>query len=188
MLSGKIPIKPLEPGSTKQFRVCNIPQILQHRLWNWIIITNQVWIYKKTTEFKCSREKNIHDSLAMIEDVMMKPVHDINHILRCTTWKIKPQARLGILILSKTYPTKGILSSLSRHARLLFEGFVCRKTVKTRSLISYFNFQVLVQLTILGEHLSNSIHGGNNYLLSSNQPYSSSSSSSFTSYSMWQKG
>jgi len=40
------------------------------------------------------------------------------------------------------------------------EGFVCRKAVKNRSLISYFSFQVLVQLTILSEHLSNSIHGG----------------------------
>ena len=158
MLSGRIPIKPLEIGSTKQFRVCNIPQFLQHRVWNWIINTNQVWIYKKTTEFKCSRK--IHDSLAMIEDVMMKPVHDINHTLRCTTWKTKPQARLSILILSKAYPTKGILSPLSRHARLLAWGFVCRKAVKSRSLISYFSFLVLVQLTILGEHLSNSIHGG----------------------------
>ena len=49
------------------------------------------------------------------------------------------------------------------------EGFVCRKAIKSRSLISYFSFQVLVQLTILGEHLSNSIHGGNNYLSSSNK-------------------
>ena len=46
------------------------------------------------------------------------------------------------------------------------EGFVCRKATKSRSLISYFSFQVLVQLTILSEHLSNSIHGGNNYLSS----------------------
>ena len=46
------------------------------------------------------------------------------------------------------------------------EGFVCRKAIKSRSLISYFSFQVLVQLTILGEHLSNSINGGNNYLSS----------------------
>ena len=38
--------------------------------------------------------------------------------------------------------------------------FVCRKAVKSRSLSSYFSFQVLLQLTILGEHLSNSIHGG----------------------------
>ena len=30
VLSGKIPIKPLETGSTKQSRACNIPQILQH--------------------------------------------------------------------------------------------------------------------------------------------------------------
>ena len=40
------------------------------------------------------------------------------------------------------------------------EGCVCRKAVKSRSLISGFSFQILVQLTILGEHLSNSIHGG----------------------------
>ena len=36
--------------------------------------------------------------------------------------KQKPQARLSILILSKAYPTKGILSLLSRHARLLAGG------------------------------------------------------------------
>ena len=66
------------------------------------------------------------------------------------------------------------------------EGLFCRKAVKSRSLIAGYSFQVIVQLTILGEHLSNSIHGENNYLLSSNQSYSSSSS--FTSYSMWQKG
>ena len=68
------------------------------------------------------------------------------------------------------------------------EGLFCRKAVKSRSLIAGYSFQVIVQLTILGEHLSNSIYGENNYLLSSNQPNSSSSSSSSTSYSMWQKG
>ena len=31
--------------------------------------------------------------------------------------------------------------------------------MKSGSLIGGFNFQVLVQLTILGEHLSNSMHG-----------------------------
>ena len=36
--------------------------------------------------------------------------------------KVEPQARLSILILSKAYPTKGILSPLSRHARLLAWG------------------------------------------------------------------
>ena len=48
------------------------------------------------------------------------------------------------------------------------EGFVLPKSIKSRSLISNFSFQVLVQLTILGEHLSNSIHGGNNYFSSIN--------------------
>ena len=58
MLSGKILIKPIETGSTKQFRACNILQILQYRVWNWIIITNQVWIYKKATKFKSDEKKN----------------------------------------------------------------------------------------------------------------------------------
>ena len=148
VLSGKIPIKPLETGSTKQFRGYNIPQILQHRVWNWIIVTNRVWIYKGTTEFKCSGEMN--DILPTKQDVMMKLVHDVNHILRCTTWKTKPQARLSILILSKAYPTKGILSPLSRHARLLAWGVWFAKSSKSRSLIAGFSFQLLVQLTILG--------------------------------------
>ena len=138
-----------------------------------VIITNRVWIYKSTTEFKFDEKTN--DSLASKPDVMMKPVHDVNHILRCTTWKTKPQVRMSILILSKTCKAFGL------------RGLFCQKAVKSRSLIAGFSFQVLVQLTILGEHLSNSIHGKNNYLLSSNQP-NSSSSSSFTSYSMWQKG
>src|SRR6185503_14724848 len=33
--------------------------------------------------------------------------------------QIEPQARLNILILSKAYPTEGILSPLTRHTRLL---------------------------------------------------------------------
>ena len=42
--------------------------------------------------------------------------------------KVEPQARLSILILSKAYPTKGILSPLSRHAMLLAWGVCfCRK-------------------------------------------------------------
>ena len=37
-------------------------------------------------------------------------------------------------------------------------GLFCRKAVKSRSLIAGYSFQILVQLTILGEHLSNSMH------------------------------
>ena len=47
-------------------------------------------------------------------------------------------------------------------------GLFCRKAVQSRSLILGFSFLVLVQLTTLGEHLSNSIHGGNNYFSSIN--------------------
>ena len=38
--------------------------------------------------------------------------------------KVEPQARLSILILSKTYPTMGIVNPLPRHARVLAGG-VC---------------------------------------------------------------
>ena len=38
--------------------------------------------------------------------------------------KVEPHARLSILILSKAYPTMGILSPLPRHVRLL-AGDVC---------------------------------------------------------------
>ena len=75
--------------------------------------------------------------------------------------KVEPQARLSILILSKAYPTMGILSLIPRHARLFsWRGLFGRKVTKSKSIISNFNFNILVQLTILSEHLSNSIHGG----------------------------
>ena len=142
VLSGKILIKPLEIGSTKHSRVYNIPQILQHRVWNWIIITNRVWIYKSTIEFKCGGK--INDSLATKPDVMMKPIHDVIHILKSTTWKTKPQARLSMLILSKTYPTKGILSPLSRHAKLLAWG-VCfaKKHLKVSPYFQHFSSSLM---------------------------------------------
>ena len=42
------------------------------------------------------------------------------------------------LILSKTYPTMGILSPIFRHARLLAGGLVCQKAAKSGSLFSIF--------------------------------------------------
>ena len=55
------------------------------------------------------------------------------------------------------------------------EGLFRRKTTKSKSLISDFSFKILAQLTLLSEHLSNSIHGGKQ-LFFIIQPYSSSSS------------
>ena len=43
--------------------------------------------------------------------------------------KITPQARLSILILSKAYPSLGILSPLARHAKLLAGGVCFPKSV-----------------------------------------------------------
>ena len=40
------------------------------------------------------------------------------------------------------------------------EDLFRRKATKSKSLISDFSFKILVQLTPLSEHLSNSIHGG----------------------------
>ena len=45
--------------------------------------------------------------------------------------KVEPQTRLSILILSKAYPTMGILSPLPRHVRLL-AGEVCFAEKKLR--------------------------------------------------------
>ena len=83
--------------------------------------------------------------------------------------KFMPQARLSILILSKAYPTKGILSPLTRHEWLLAGG-VC--FAEKRLIVSPY-FQVLAfrfqyRLTILDELLSTNKHGGNNYLSSTN--------------------
>ena len=76
----------------------------------------------------------------------------------------------------------GILSPLPRHARLL-AGWVCfaEKATKSKSLISNFSIKILVQLTLLSEHLSNSIHSGKQ-LFFIIQPYSSSSLFHFLLY------
>jgi len=77
---------------------------------------------------------------------------------------------LGLQILSKAYPTKGILSPLTRHERLLARG-VC---FAEKHLIVSPCFQVLAfrsqfRLTILDEQLSANNHGGK-HLSFINQP------------------
>ena len=54
--------------------------------------------------------------------------------------KVEPQARLSILILSKAYPTMGILSPLSRHAKLFGSG-VCfaERLLLMNPYIQYFS-------------------------------------------------
>ena len=89
MLSGKIPIKPLEQDRQSSPENATFHKFYSTEYEIELILQTKFEFIKKTTEFKCSRKK-IHDSLATIEDVMMKPVHDINHILRCTTRKTKP--------------------------------------------------------------------------------------------------
>ena len=61
------------------------------------------------------------------------------------------------------------------------EGLFRRKATTSKSLISDSSFKILVQLTILSEHLSNSIHGGKQ-LFFIIQPYSSSSLFHFLLY------
>ena len=56
-----------------------------------------------------SPEITITIILAMIYDIIMKPVHDVNFTKYSQDFvKTKSQARLSILILSKAYPKKGI--------------------------------------------------------------------------------
>ena len=61
------------------------------------------------------------------------------------------------------------------------EGLFRQKATKSKSLISDFSFKILVQFTILSEHLSNSIHGGKQ-LFFIIQLYSSSSLFHFLLY------
>jgi hypothetical protein len=49
--------------------------------------------------------------------------------IRCITWNNIYKARLSILILNKTYPSKR-KDFTSNHARLLASGFVCQKATK----------------------------------------------------------
>jgi hypothetical protein len=58
------------------------------------------------------------------------------HII-CITWNNIYKARLSILILSKTYPSKR-KDFTSSHARLLASGFVCQKLLSSESLLSIF--------------------------------------------------
>src|SRR6185503_11918342 len=61
------------------------------------------------------------------------------------------------------------------------ENLFRRKATKSKSLISNFSFKILVQLTILSEPLSKSIHG-EKQLFFIIQPYSSSSLFHFLLY------
>ena len=47
MLSGKIPIKPLETGSTKQIKEYNIPQILQYKYENKLLLETEFGFIKR---------------------------------------------------------------------------------------------------------------------------------------------
>ena len=57
--------------------------------------------------------------------------------------KVEPQPRLSILILSKAYPTLGILSPLPRHANLLARG-VCFAEKQLRACLVGEKIWVLV--------------------------------------------
>ena len=59
--------------------------------------------------FRVYKQRKRKRHLATIYDIMMKPVHDVNLTKYPKNYlKTKSQARLSILILSKTDPTKGI--------------------------------------------------------------------------------
>jgi hypothetical protein len=76
----------------------------------------------------------------------IRPWHRQSRVLREPTWNKSHNARLSILILNKAYPVHGILSHVTRLMKaLMVLGIVFSgKATKSRSLISYFSFQVLV--------------------------------------------
>ena len=59
--------------------------------------------------FRVYKQRKRKRYLAMVYDIMMKPVHDVNLTKHSKDYlKTKSKARLSILILSKADPTKGI--------------------------------------------------------------------------------
>ena len=59
--------------------------------------------------FRVYNQRKRKRYLAMIYNIMMKPVHDVSLTKHSKSYlKTKSQARLSILILSKADPTKGI--------------------------------------------------------------------------------
>ena len=59
--------------------------------------------------FRVYKQRKRKQHLATIYDIMMKPIHGVNLTKYPKNYlKTKSQARLSILILSKTDPTKGI--------------------------------------------------------------------------------
>ena len=72
-------------GESKDF---NIPQIITNNYITEIetkLLQNRFLLHEQSTsEFKV--QLKINDNLAIIHDIMMKPVHDtIIHILKCNT-------------------------------------------------------------------------------------------------------
>ena len=70
--------------------------------------------------------------LAMIYDIMMKPVHDVNLTKYSKSYlKTRLKARLSILILSKANRVRVYNTPLTRHARLMKAlGFLLLKSNK----------------------------------------------------------
>ena len=110
---------------------------------------------ESSSEFNCSGNKRVlnddtrchdeartwhHSALSSLAGVVShstdQPGGKVHGQVKLAIWssnispenKVEPQVRLSILILSKPYPTMGILSPLPRHARLLAGGFVSPKS------------------------------------------------------------
>jgi len=76
---------------------------------NYRIQTGYLRNLKVNKFFRVYKQWKRKRHLAMIYDIMMKPVHDVHLIKHLKNYlKTKSQAKLSILILSKTNPIKGI--------------------------------------------------------------------------------
>ena len=83
MLSGKIPIKPLEQDRQNSPENATFHKFYSTEYETEISLQTEFEFIK--VQQSSSLTKKTNDSLASKPDVMMKPVHDVKHILRCTT-------------------------------------------------------------------------------------------------------
>ena len=82
MLSGKISIKPLEQDQQSSPENATFHKFYSTEYEIELILQTK-FEFIKDNRVQVWRKMN--DSLATKPDIMMKPVHDVSHTLRCTT-------------------------------------------------------------------------------------------------------
>ena len=82
MLSGKIPIKPLEQDRQSSPENATFHKFYSTKYEIELLLQTKFEFIKVQQSLSLTE---MNDSLATKQDVMMKPVHDVSHNARCTT-------------------------------------------------------------------------------------------------------